>query len=204
MAKPIIGLMLGDATGIGPEISARLLASGVAGEVANVVVIGDRRVLELGMRDAGVKPGYRVHPSVDSIRWPAEQLPVLDLGNIESASTIMRQTGRNDAAQIGSQSGGRHAAGHLAGIVAAHAVGQDGHPEVGIGEDGIFVVRTDGARIGAHRHFEEAGEAHWNGNSVPRPCSSASWTTRSATARSWMAMPCDSNSVICSADARPG
>jgi 4-hydroxythreonine-4-phosphate dehydrogenase len=85
MDKPVIGLMLGDATGIGPEISARLLASGVTGEVANVVVIGDRRVLELGMRDAGVKLSYRVHASVDSIRWPVEQLPVLDLGNIDPA-----------------------------------------------------------------------------------------------------------------------
>ena len=85
MDKPVIGLMLGDATGIGPEISARLLASGVTGEVANVVVIGDRRVLELGMRDAGTKLGYRVYPSVDSIRWPVEQLPVLDLGNIDPA-----------------------------------------------------------------------------------------------------------------------
>ncbi|HLF39021.1 MAG TPA: 4-hydroxythreonine-4-phosphate dehydrogenase PdxA, partial [Burkholderiales bacterium] len=83
MNKPVIGLMLGDATGIGPEISAKLLASGVAAEVANVVVIGDRRVLELGMRDAGTKLGYRVYPSVDSIRWPVEQLPVLDLGNID-------------------------------------------------------------------------------------------------------------------------
>jgi 4-hydroxythreonine-4-phosphate dehydrogenase len=77
--------MLGDATGIGPEISAKLLASGKAGEVANVVVIGDRRVLELGMRDAGVKLGYRVYSSVDSIRWPPEQLPVLDLGNLNPA-----------------------------------------------------------------------------------------------------------------------
>ena len=85
MDKPVIGLMLGDATGIGPEISARLLASGAAGEVANIVVIGDRRVLELGMRDARVKIGYRVYPSVDSIRWPAEQLPVLDLGNVDPA-----------------------------------------------------------------------------------------------------------------------
>ncbi|HSA70310.1 MAG TPA: 4-hydroxythreonine-4-phosphate dehydrogenase PdxA [Burkholderiales bacterium] len=85
MSKPVIGLMLGDATGVGPEISARLLASGVTGEVANVVVIGDRRVLELGLQDAGVKLGYRVHPSVDSIRWPVEQLPVLDLGNIDPA-----------------------------------------------------------------------------------------------------------------------
>ena len=48
--KPVIGLMLGDVTGIGPEISARLLASGAAGELANVVVIGDRRVLRRAAR----------------------------------------------------------------------------------------------------------------------------------------------------------
>jgi len=83
MAKPTIGLMLGDATGIGPEISAKLLASGKAGEVANVVVVGDRRVLEMGMRDAGVKLGCRTVPDVNAIRWPSEQLPVVDLGNID-------------------------------------------------------------------------------------------------------------------------
>ncbi|MGH8622675.1 MAG: PdxA family dehydrogenase [Burkholderiales bacterium] len=85
MAKPVIGLMLGDATGIGPEISAKLLASGAANGIANLVVVGDRRVLELGIRDAGVKLGYRIVPSVESIRWPSEPLPVLDLGNIDPA-----------------------------------------------------------------------------------------------------------------------
>jgi 4-hydroxythreonine-4-phosphate dehydrogenase len=85
MQKPVIGLMLGDVTGIGPEISAKLLASGVANQAANVVVIGDRRVLDLGIRNAGVELGYRVVPSVDAIRWPSEQLPLLDLGNIDPA-----------------------------------------------------------------------------------------------------------------------
>jgi len=85
MNKPTIGLMLGDVTGIGPEISCRLLASGVATEVANIVVVCDRRVLDLGMRDAGVKLAYRLVPSMDGVRWPAEVLPVLDLGNIDPA-----------------------------------------------------------------------------------------------------------------------
>ena len=83
MNEPVIGLMLGDATGIGPEISAKLLASGAASEVAHVIVIGDRRVLDLGMRDAGVKLAYRAYPAIDSVRWPSEPLPVLDLGNID-------------------------------------------------------------------------------------------------------------------------
>jgi 4-hydroxythreonine-4-phosphate dehydrogenase len=81
----VIGLMLGDATGIGPEISARLLASGVPYAIANVVVIGDKRVLDLGIRNAGIKLDYRVYPEMDAIRWPSEQLPMLDLGNIDPA-----------------------------------------------------------------------------------------------------------------------
>ena len=80
---PVIGLMLGDATGIGPEISAKLLASGVTNGLANVVVIGDKRVLDLGIRNAGVKLDYRTVPSVDAIRWPSEALPMIDLGNID-------------------------------------------------------------------------------------------------------------------------
>jgi 4-hydroxythreonine-4-phosphate dehydrogenase len=85
MNKPTIGLMLGDVTGIGPEISARLLASGAAKDAANVVVVGDRRVLELGMRDAGVRLAYRVVRSMDEVRWPSETLPLLDLANIDPA-----------------------------------------------------------------------------------------------------------------------
>ena len=85
MKKPTIGLMLGDATGIGPEISCRLLASGAATAVANVVVVGDKRVLELGMRDAGVELPHHVVPGIEDVRWPREGLPVLDLGNVDPA-----------------------------------------------------------------------------------------------------------------------
>jgi 4-hydroxythreonine-4-phosphate dehydrogenase len=85
MKKPTIGLMLGDATGIGPEISCRLLASGAATEIANVVLVGDKRVLELGMHDAGVKLPRHVVPAIDDVRWPSEVLPVLDLGNVDPA-----------------------------------------------------------------------------------------------------------------------
>jgi 4-hydroxythreonine-4-phosphate dehydrogenase len=85
MKKPVIGLMLGDVTGIGPEIAAKLLASGIAQDVANVVVIGDRRVLDLGICNAGVQLGYDVVPSVEAIRWPAGKLPLVDLGNVDPA-----------------------------------------------------------------------------------------------------------------------
>ncbi len=49
-----IGLLPGDATGIGPEITARLLASDQLDPEAATVVIGDRRILQRGAQAAGV------------------------------------------------------------------------------------------------------------------------------------------------------
>ncbi|MEK7876502.1 MAG: 4-hydroxythreonine-4-phosphate dehydrogenase PdxA [Pseudomonadota bacterium] len=80
---PIIGLMLGDMTGIGPEISARLLASGAMKSIARIVVIGDARVLELGCRDAGVDIQCQRYASVDAIDWSRDEVPLIDLGNID-------------------------------------------------------------------------------------------------------------------------
>lgn len=80
---PRIGLMLGDMTGIGPEISAKLLASGAMKSVARVVVIGDARVLELGCKDAGVDIKWQRYASVDAVDWSRDEVPLIDLGNID-------------------------------------------------------------------------------------------------------------------------
>jgi len=57
----------------------KLLAAGVTNALAKVVVIGDKRVLDLGIRNAGVQLGYSVVPSVDTIRRPSERPPLIDL-----------------------------------------------------------------------------------------------------------------------------
>ena len=44
--KTNIGLLLGDPSGIGPELTVKLLDSDIS-EKANVIVIGERKVLEL-------------------------------------------------------------------------------------------------------------------------------------------------------------
>ena len=80
---PTIGVMLGDVTGIGPEIAARVLASPASRENANLVVIGDARVLDLGIRDAGVALPYTRYDSIDEVRFPRNDLPVVDLGNVD-------------------------------------------------------------------------------------------------------------------------
>jgi 4-hydroxythreonine-4-phosphate dehydrogenase len=87
MAKlPRLGLMLGDVTGIGPEIAARLLASGGPQTLAEVVVVGDARVLELGMADAGVSFPYSCYSRIEDVDWSRdEEIPVIDLKNVDPA-----------------------------------------------------------------------------------------------------------------------
>jgi 4-hydroxythreonine-4-phosphate dehydrogenase len=80
---PTIGLMLGDFTGIGPEIAVKVLASDAVKELANVIVVGDVRVLELGMRDARVTVPYTCYSNIDDARFPRNDIPLLHLGNID-------------------------------------------------------------------------------------------------------------------------
>jgi 4-hydroxythreonine-4-phosphate dehydrogenase len=84
--QPVIGLMLGDMTGIGPEISARVLAAGSLKPEARIVVIGDARVLQLGCTDAGVELARRTYGRVSDIDWSRDEIPVIDLGNIDPAT----------------------------------------------------------------------------------------------------------------------
>lgn len=85
MDNPIIGLMLGDVTGIGPEVAAKLLARKETHDQARVAVIGDRRLLELGMRDAGLTLPVRVHKSLADIDWGDASIHCIDLGNTDPA-----------------------------------------------------------------------------------------------------------------------
>lgn len=89
--RPLLGLMPGDVTGIGPEISARLLASGRLRDTARIAVIGDARVFELGCRDAGIAPDWRRYTSVEAIDWSRSDIPVVDLGNTDPARIPRRQ-----------------------------------------------------------------------------------------------------------------
>lgn len=80
---PVIGLMLGDSCGIGPEISVKAVASGGVGNRARVVIVGDVRVLEQGMRDASLRFDYKVYRTLDDVTWPRRRVPVVDLGNMD-------------------------------------------------------------------------------------------------------------------------
>ena len=52
--KTNIGLLLGDPSGIGPELTVKLLDSDVS-EKANILIIGEKKVLEDGQEVVGKK-----------------------------------------------------------------------------------------------------------------------------------------------------
>jgi 4-hydroxythreonine-4-phosphate dehydrogenase len=81
--KSLLGLMLGDCTGIGPEQCARVLSDGRLADAANLVVIGDARVLEMGARDANVALDIRrIERPEDAVKVK-DGVAVVDLGNID-------------------------------------------------------------------------------------------------------------------------
>jgi 4-hydroxythreonine-4-phosphate dehydrogenase len=82
-AKPIIAIIPGDCTGIGPEQTARMLSERRARDVARLVYVGDARVLELGMRQARVKLDFELIKAPQDADWDdATRVPVVDLANI--------------------------------------------------------------------------------------------------------------------------
>ncbi|HLH98627.1 MAG TPA: 4-hydroxythreonine-4-phosphate dehydrogenase PdxA [Xanthobacteraceae bacterium] len=83
--RPCLALLLGDCTGIGPELVAKVLHQRRMAQHARLVVVGDARVLELGMRDAKVDFPWRRVTNTAEVDWTSEVVPVIDLRNINPA-----------------------------------------------------------------------------------------------------------------------
>jgi 4-hydroxythreonine-4-phosphate dehydrogenase len=59
-SKPVIGVTLGDAAGIGPELIAGAAAKGALTAHARPLIVGDNSLLRLGMKITGVDFEYRL------------------------------------------------------------------------------------------------------------------------------------------------
>ncbi len=83
--RPRLALLLGDCTGIGPELVAKVLHEGKMAEFARLVVVGDARVFELGMQDAKATIPWHKVANTNEIDWTDPSVPLIDLGNIDPA-----------------------------------------------------------------------------------------------------------------------
>ena len=83
MKRPIIAVPIGDPAGVGPEIAAMALASREVFDVADCVIVGDRKIIENAIRITGV------NLKINDICRPSEGefqegvLNLIDLANID-------------------------------------------------------------------------------------------------------------------------
>ena len=87
--KPRIAIIHGDPAGIGPELIAKLLAERDIKTKADVILVGDRPIFELGMRQAGVEWGIQEFDQNDgsaSIDHEKYMLIPMDTMDIQSLS----------------------------------------------------------------------------------------------------------------------
>jgi 4-hydroxythreonine-4-phosphate dehydrogenase len=75
---PILAITAGDPGGVGPEITARVLAEAALWRRAHPVVVAPVRVLEAGAETAGVELSFRKAPSIDEAQFEAGTIDVIE------------------------------------------------------------------------------------------------------------------------------
>jgi len=84
MDRPIVGLTMGDPSGIGPEVCVKALVDPEIYQVARCLIIGDKKVIHYAIKIAKL-PGVTVNPisKVSEAKFLRNQIDVLDLANVE-------------------------------------------------------------------------------------------------------------------------
>lgn len=78
--KPILGLLLGNSAGVGPELVAMLAKKDYYKEFCRPVIIGDVRMLEHGLKTVDCRIPYYTIRNLDECDW-TKGYPVLDLAD---------------------------------------------------------------------------------------------------------------------------
>lgn len=90
--KPIIGVILGDAAGVGPELVAKCAAAGFYEKYCRPVLLGDLRVFERALAVCGLTGQVKVQviESVEEAQW-SQGLPFLDQKDLDPAEVPFGQ-----------------------------------------------------------------------------------------------------------------
>lgn len=93
--KPVVGITMGDAAGIGPEIIAKALAAKGVYEVCRPIVIGDSKIMKQAVKVAGV--GLRVNP-IREVREAKFEFGAIDVLDVAEVDLKALKIGQVDAA----------------------------------------------------------------------------------------------------------
>jgi 4-hydroxythreonine-4-phosphate dehydrogenase len=89
--KPILGITMGDAAGVGPEIIDKALAKEEFYNIARPIVIGDASVIEDALKVAKVKVNIKSVKDISEAKYKHGTIEVIDLKNIRLSELKMGQ-----------------------------------------------------------------------------------------------------------------
>ena len=82
MSKPLIAVTMGGPAGVGPEIVAKSLASEAVTEVADCVIVGDKKCMENAIRIVGADLEIRVIQKPSEGQYEKGIMNLIDLDNV--------------------------------------------------------------------------------------------------------------------------
>ncbi|RGZ01814.1 4-hydroxythreonine-4-phosphate dehydrogenase PdxA [Clostridium sp. AM58-1XD] len=80
--KPVLGIILGDAAGVGPEIITKLAAEKFYDEYCRPVILGDARVFERGAGINGLSIKTQIIDKIDEATWE-DGIPILNQKDLD-------------------------------------------------------------------------------------------------------------------------
>ena len=80
--KPVLGITMGDAAGIGPEIIVKALAEKTLYDIARPVVFGDKKIMERAVKVIGAKLVCRSIEKPSMGGQDFGTIDVIDLNNL--------------------------------------------------------------------------------------------------------------------------
>lgn len=86
--KPVIGVIPGDAAGVGPELIAKILADGFLENECRALIIGDKRVLDRAMKTIGAECSVAVVDNAEDADF-SQGVQMLDTADMDPADVVM-------------------------------------------------------------------------------------------------------------------
>ena len=87
---PVIGMILGDGSGVGSEITAKLAGKGVLTDGARPIILGDGRLWEYAAGKFAPGVSWHVFEKAEDVDWE-HGLPVLHVGEQKSEDIVFGQ-----------------------------------------------------------------------------------------------------------------
>ena len=98
--KPTLGVLLGDACGIGPEIVAKLTGRAEIYDTANVLIVGDQRIFRMGQKIAGLTQPVAVTDDLDSVRFETGRPVLFDYPTISDDEVTVGKVNPKSGAAV--------------------------------------------------------------------------------------------------------